>query len=199
MATINQLATMSDTVADGDLLALRDVSVSGNNKDVGLTITKLRADAFLGRANTWTAAQTFSSTVLATSRFALGDSNRNFTNTGGGTARSDSEALFRLTVNAIFSAIVRVEFCEAWSGTAANQRAYAGYFIIGKNGTVTAQVARTTIANANIRIGTSASGNNIDFILTNTSDAQIATQGTTHAWRVEVLAHTGTWTYTPYP
>ena len=42
--TIDQLALMTDTVVDGDLLVLRDVSVTGNNKDVKLTIGKLKSD-----------------------------------------------------------------------------------------------------------------------------------------------------------
>ena len=42
--TIDQLALMTATVVDGDLLVLRDVSVTGNNKDVKLTIGKLKLD-----------------------------------------------------------------------------------------------------------------------------------------------------------
>ena len=42
--TIDQLALMADTVVDGDLLVLRDVSVTGNNKDLKLTIGKLKSD-----------------------------------------------------------------------------------------------------------------------------------------------------------
>lgn len=64
MPTIADLAAVDETVADGDLLVLHNISKATNLKDQGLTITKLRTDAFLGRANTWSAAQAFSAGVI---------------------------------------------------------------------------------------------------------------------------------------
>lgn len=65
-ATIDDLTAVDETVADGDFLALHNVSKSAGTKDQKLSITKLRADAFLGRANTWTAAQTVQSPAAGT-------------------------------------------------------------------------------------------------------------------------------------
>lgn len=63
MPNIGDLAAVDETVADGDILPLHNISKSTNLKDQGLTITKLRADAFLGRANSWSALQTFSAGI----------------------------------------------------------------------------------------------------------------------------------------
>lgn len=65
-ATINDLAAVDETVADGDFLAMHNVSKTAGTKDQKLSITKLRGDAFLGRANAWTAAQTVQSPAAGT-------------------------------------------------------------------------------------------------------------------------------------
>lgn len=69
MPDISSLAAVDEAVADGDILVLHNISKAANFKDQGLTITKLRTDAFLGRASTWTTLQTFSAGIN------LGDNN----------------------------------------------------------------------------------------------------------------------------
>lgn len=66
-ATISTLPALTDAAADGDEFAMSDFSEANPlQKDKRLSITKLRADAFLGRANTWTAAQTVQSPAAGT-------------------------------------------------------------------------------------------------------------------------------------
>jgi hypothetical protein len=64
MPEINDLPTFSDVVANDDLLVARNVSKTSNHTEK-LSITKLRADAFLGVALTWTAAQTLGGGAVA--------------------------------------------------------------------------------------------------------------------------------------
>lgn len=61
--SIPQLADVDELVADGDLLVMHNISKAANTRDQKLSITKLRADAFLGRINVWTASQVFDATM----------------------------------------------------------------------------------------------------------------------------------------
>lgn len=107
MPTIADLTAVDETVADGDLLALHNISKGTNLKDQGLTITKLRSDAFLARANTWSGLQTF------TGGINLGENNLTVYDEGTWTPTDGSGAgLSFSSVAGRFTRIGRLVFAE---------------------------------------------------------------------------------------
>jgi hypothetical protein len=107
MPSIGDLAVVDETVADGDILPLHNISKGTNLKDQGLSITKLRADAFLGRANTWGALQTFDAGI------SLGNETLSVYDEGTWTPTDDSGAGLTLTApTGRFTRIGRMVFAE---------------------------------------------------------------------------------------